>query len=254
MKKWRAPSATALIVALIVGSAACSPASPSGTPSTTITIGAASSLTDVFATIADEFMAANPDITVNFSFAGSSAIAEQIRSGAPLDVFASAGTSSMDPVAAEGLVTDVTAFATNTLMIATPPGNPAGISGLADLSSATVLVCQEQVPCGVAAAALFRQNNLDISPVSFEPDVVSVLGKIEADEADAGIVYVTDVLSSGDRVEGVAIPAADNVTTTYQAAVVRDSVHADAAARFVAYLTAPQAQTVFAAAGFAPAS
>jgi molybdate transport system substrate-binding protein len=230
--------------------AACAPQSSS----TTITVGAASSLTEVLVTIGDEFMAANPDTTVTFSFAGSSAIAEQIRSGAPLDVFASAGTSSMEPLATEGLVTDVTAFATNTLMIATPPGNPGGVTSLADLPGATVLVCQEQVPCGVAAAKLFELNGLEITPASFEPDVVSVLGKIEADEADAGIVYVTDVLSSGDRVEGVTIPAADNVTTTYQAAVVRDSVHADAAARFVAYLTAPQAQTVFAAAGFAPAS
>jgi len=253
MKKVRAPGATALIVALIVGSAACSPASSSGTPATTITVGAASSLTDVFATIGEEFMADNPDITVTFSFAGSSAIAEQIRSGAPLDAFASAGTSSMDPLAAEGLVTDVTAFATNTLMIATPPGNPARITGLADLPRATVLVCQDQVPCGVAAAKLFELNGLDISPVSFEPDVVSVLGKIEADEADAGIVYVTDVLSSGDRVEGIAIPAGDNVTTTYQAAVVRDSAQADAAALFVSYLTGQQAQSAFAAAGFAAA-
>ena len=253
MTNWRAPSATALIVALVAGSAACSPASSSGTPSTTITVGAASSLTDVFATIGEEFMADNRDIAVTFSFAGSSAIAEQIRSGAPLDVFASAGASSMDPVAAEGLVTDVTTFATNTLMIATPRGNPAAITGLADLPRATVLVCQEQVPCGVATAALFQQNGLDISPVSFEPDVVSVLGKIEADEADAGIVYVTDVLSSGARVEGVAIPAADNVTTTYQAGVVRDSAHADAAALFVSYLTGQQAQAAFAAAGFAAA-
>jgi molybdate transport system substrate-binding protein len=105
----------------------------------------------------------------------------------------------------------------------------------------------------VAAAKLFELNGLEITPASFEPDVVSVLGKIEADEADAGIVYVTDVLSSGDRVEGIAIPAAENVTTTYQGAVVRDAAQAEAAARFVAYLAAPQAQAALAAAGFAPA-
>lgn len=249
MKARRALSAGAVIGALMAITAACAPQSSS----TTITVGAASSLTEVLVTIGDEFMAANPDITVTFSFAGSSAIAEQIRSGAPLDAFASAGTSSMEPLATEGLVSDVTAFATNTLMIATPPGNPGGVTSLADLPGATVLVCQEQVPCGVAAAKLFELNGLEITPASFEPDVVSVLGKIEADEADAGIVYVTDVLSSGDRVEGIAIPAAENVTTTYQGAVVRDAAQAEAAARFVAYLAAPQAQAALAAAGFAPA-
>jgi molybdate transport system substrate-binding protein len=138
-------------------------------------------------------------------------------------------------------------------LIASPPGNPAGIASLADLSRATVLVCQEQVPCGVATAKLFELNGLEISPASYEPDVVSVLGKIEADEADAGIVYLTDVLSGGAKVEGIDIPAANNVTTTYQGAVVRDAARAEAAALFVAYLTAPQAQSVFASAGFAPA-
>ena len=249
MKAHRALSAGAVVGALIAVTAACAPPSSS----TTITVGAASSLTEVLVTIGDEFMAANPDTTVTFSFAGSSAIAEQIRSGAPLDAFASAGTSSMEPLATEGLVTNVTAFATNTLIIATPRGNPGGVTGLADLPGVTVLVCQEQVPCGVAAAKLFELNGLAIAPASFEPDVVSVLGKIEADEADAGIVYVTDVLSSGGRVEGVTIPVADNVTTTYQGAVVRDAAQAEAAALFVAYLAAPQAQAALAAAGFAPA-
>ena len=249
MKAHRALSAGAVIGALIAVTSACAPQSSS----TTITVGSASSLTEVLVTIGEDYMAANPEVTVTFSFAGSSAIAEQIRSGAPLDAFASAGTSSMEPLATEGLVTDVTAFATNTLMIATPPGNPGGVTGLADLPGATVLVCQEQVPCGVAAAKLFELNGLEITPASFEPDVVSVLGKIEADEADAGIVYVTDVLSSEDRVEGIAIPAADNVTTTYQGAVVRDAAQAEAAALFVAYLTSPQAQATLAAAGFAPA-
>ena len=143
MKAHRALSAGAVIGALIAVTSACAPQSSS---STTITVGAASSLTEVLVTIGEDYMAANPEVTVTFSFAGSSAIAEQIRSGAPLDAFASAGTSSMEPLATEGLVTDVTAFATNTLMIATPPGNPGGVTGLADLPGATVLVCQEQVP------------------------------------------------------------------------------------------------------------
>jgi molybdate transport system substrate-binding protein len=242
---------------LAAAGTACTPSSSDSSTSEassagSLTVAAASSLTDVFEVIGADFTKST-GIDVAFSFAASSAIAEQIRGGAPLDAFASAGTSSMEPLATEGLVTDVTAFATNTLMIATPPGNPGGIASLADLPGATVLVCQEQVPCGVATAKLFELNGLDIAPVSFEPDVVSVLGKIEADEADAGIVYVTDVLAGGAKVEGIEIPAADNVTTTYQGAVVRDAAQAEAAALFVAYLTAPQAQAAFAAAGFAPA-
>jgi molybdate transport system substrate-binding protein len=244
-------STAALMAALIAIGSACGTAPP--TSSTTITVGAASSLTDVFTVIGDRFMEDNPGISIAFSFAGSSSIAEQIRGGAPLDAFASAGTSSMDPLESEGLVTGVAAFATNSLIIATPAGNPAAITGLDDLPGATVIVCQEQVPCGVATATLLERGGLDVAPVSFEPDVASVLGKIVADEADAGIVYVTDVLSAGDQVEGIVIPADVNVMTTYQAAVVRDAEQADAAALFVAYLTGPQAQAALAEAGFGKA-
>lgn len=252
MRSLRMMATLALIGVMGAGCSAGteSEASPRVDERITITVGAAASLTDVLATIAAEFTAANPGISVQFSFAASSAIAEQIREGAPLDVFASAGSTSMDPVAAEGLVTGVTAFAVNSLQIAVPPGNPAGVSALADLSRVSVVVCQEQVPCGVATARLFQQNSLTVTPVSFEPDVRSVLGKVEADEADAGIVYVTDVLASGSAVNGIPIPPDSNVVTTYQAAVVADSTHAEAAAAFVAFLAGPEAESALAAAGF----
>ena len=245
----------AAVAALVsAGCSSGSAGSESMTPSsTTITVGAASSLTDVFITIGDSFTQANPDIEVRFSFAASSAIAEQIGQGAPLDVFASAGTTSMQPLSDAGQVTGVTAFATNSLQIATPRGNPAGVTGLADLPAVSVVVCEEQVPCGVAAQKLFEANSLAVRPVSLEPDVRSVLAKIEADEADAGIVYVTDVIAAGDIVVGVEIPAEQNVTSTYQAAVVAESPSAAAAAAFVAYLATPEAQAALKAAGFAPA-
>lgn len=240
------------LATVAVTSGACTP-SASPTSTTTITVGAASSLTDVFVTIGDAFTRANPDVAVRFSFAGSSAIAEQITQGAPIDMFASAGTTSMQPLADADLVTGVTAFASNSLQIVTPPGNPAGVQGLDDLAGAQVIVCQEQVPCGTAARQLFEANALAVSPVSLEPDVRSVLAKIEADEADAGIVYVTDAKSVGSMVVGIPIPADRNVSTTYQAAVVRESSNADAAAAFVAYLATPEAQAILAAAGFATA-
>ena len=248
MSRALAFGAVAVTAAAVIGSAGCS---TNSTTSTTITVGAASSLTDVFAQIGDDFTRANPHITVRFTFAGSSSLAEQIVQGAPIDVFASAGTSSMQPLIDSQAVTDARAFASNSLQIAVPPGNPAGVTGLADLPGVTLLVCQEQVPCGGAARRLFEKNSLSVSPASLEPDVRSVLTKIEADEADAGIVYVTDVRAAGDSVMGISIPDDQNVATLLQAAVVTDSAHRDAALAFVSFLNSPDAQARLAAAGFA---
>lgn len=246
----RRTTLTVAAAALALSSTGCA-AAPSEDASATITIAAAASLTDVFEAIGAQFTQ-ETRIEVTFSFAASSAIAEQIRGGAPIDVFASAGVTAMEPLAAEQLVTDAAAFASNSLAIAVPAGNPGGVRSLADLSRVSVVVCQEQVPCGVATAQMLERNALTITPVSVEPDVRSVLGKIIADEADAGIVYVTDTAGRAD-VESIAIPPDVNVSTTYQAAVVTASARADAAAAFVAYLTGPEAQGVLATAGFRPA-
>ena len=248
----------AAIATVALAGTACSTASSDSsdtrdTATTTITVGAAASLTDVFEAIGSEFTAST-GIEVRFTFAASSAIAEQIRGGAPIDVFASAGKTSMEPLVAEQLVTGVADFAANSLVIAVPAGNPGGVTGLADLSRVSVVVCEEQVPCGVATVELFERNALAVNPVSFEPDVRSVLTKIETDEADAGIVYVTDVTARAGTVEGVTIPANANVTTTLQAAVVAESGSAEAAAAFITFLTGPEARASLAAAGFASAS
>lgn len=242
----------ASLAALALAGVACAPSSSGDTAETTITVGAAASLTDVFEDIATEFTASS-GIGVTFSFAASSALAEQIRGGAPLDAFASAGTSAMEPLASEQLVTGVADFATNALTIAVPRGNPGGVTGVDDLARVSVVVCEEQVPCGVATSRLLEAGSLAISPVSFEPDVRSVLGKIVADEADAGIVYVTDVIGR-DTVESIAIPDDVNVATTYQAAVVVGSAKSDAARAFVDFLRGSAAQAILAEAGFGPAS
>lgn len=251
MRMMRAVVALATVSALALTTTACA-AAPTEDASATITVAAAASLTDVFETVGSEFTKST-GIEVKFSFAASSAIAEQIRGGAPIDAFASAGKTSMEPLAAEQFVTGVADFASNALAIAVPAGNPGAVKTLADLSRVSVVVCEEQVPCGVATVKLFEQNALSVTPVSFEPDVRSVLGKISADEADAGIVYITDAMGRED-VESIAIPDDANVSTTYQAAVVAASPRADAASAFVAYLSSPAGQAVLAAAGFAPAS
>lgn len=245
----------AVVAALSLVSTACSTASSGSndSPPPTITVAAAASLTDVFEVIGTEFTKST-GTPVTFSFAASSAIAEQIRGGAPIDVFASAGKASMEPLVAEQLVTGVADFATNALAIAVPAGNPAAVTGLGDLSRVSVAVCQEQVPCGAATVRLFEHNALAVTPVTFEPDVRSVLTKVETDEVDAGIVYVTDVAAAGDLVEGVTIPSDSNVTTLNQAAIVAASDHAEAAATFIDFLNGSEAQAALAAAGFAPAS
>ena len=239
--------ACAVLAAAVAG---CS----GGTPApATLTVGGASSLTDVFTDIAEQFTDAT-GIPVRLTFAGSSTLAEQIRNGAPIDVFASAGTAVMAPLQAERLATGVTDFATNSMTIAVPAGNPGGVNGPADLPQVSLVVCAEQVPCGAAAAEVIARNRLDVQPVSYEPDARSVLMKIRTDEADAGLVYVTDVAAAHDEVQGVPIPADTNATTTYQAGVAAESDSPEAAAQFVSFLAEPQAQAVLADAGFGPPS
>lgn len=217
----------------------------------TLTVAAASSLTDVFATIVEEFSAAT-GVPVRTTYAGSSTLAEQIRAGAPIDVFAAAGPTVMTPLAQEQLVTDLRDFATNSLMIAVPTGNPGSVRGLADLTGVSVVVCAEQVPCGTSARQLLANNDLDVQPASYERDARAVLMKIRTDEADAGLVYVTDVAAAADEVEGVEIPVEANVSTTYQVAVVADSPVPDEAAQFVEFVNTPAAQAALASARFGP--
>lgn len=188
--------------------------------SSVITVSAAASLSDAFTEIGEAFEQRNPDVTVRFNFAGSSTLAEQINSGAPVDVFAAASDGAMDRAHSE--LQERRPFASNSLAIAVPPGNPAGITSLKDLaqSSVTLVVCDAPVPCGAAALALFDKNDLDITPSSLEPDVRAVLTKVITDEADAGIVYRSDVLAAGAQVESIDIPDSSNVSTTYPIAIV----------------------------------
>lgn len=252
----RARRSGQLLVGTLVAAAlaGCASGGAAGVPAPeppTLTVGAASSLTEVFAGIAEEFTEST-GIPVRLAFAGSSAVAEQIRGGAPIDVFASAGAAAMAPLVAERLVTDVTDFATNSLTIAVPRGNPGGVTGLTDLPRVSVVVCAVQVPCGTATAALFERNSIDARPVSNEPDARSVLMKIRTDEADAGVVYVTDVVAAGDEVDDVTVLPTANVSTTYQAAVVVESQRTASAAAFVRFLAEPKAQAALAQAGFGP--
>jgi molybdate transport system substrate-binding protein len=218
-----------------------------------ITVFAASSLKEAFTRIGQGYEAAHPGAKVTFNFGASSTLATQITQKAPADVFASASQKTMDTVTAAGAATGDQVFAVNTMEVATPPNPTTPVTSLADLAKpgVKVVVCQKDVPCGAAAAKLFTQNNLTVTPVSEEVDVKAVLSKVVLGEADAGIVYVTDVLAAGSKVVGVQIPADQNVTTKYPIAPITGSANATTAQAFVDYVLSPAGQQVLTAAGFA---
>ncbi|WP_253904164.1 molybdate ABC transporter substrate-binding protein [Arthrobacter sp. Br18] len=227
-------------------------AGPPGDDSS-ITVFAAASLRAPFTEVAEGYEAQNPGTTVVFSFAGSSDLATQLLEGAPADVFASADTRSMAalteafPFRGEPVV-----FATNSLEIAVPPGNPTAITSFADLADDGVrsVVCAERVPCGTATAALEEVVGVTLSPVSEESSVTDVLGKVSSGEADAGVVYATDVQAAAGAVEGIIVPEAGEVINAYPIAVLADSANEDAASKFAAYVLSTAGQAVLEAAGF----
>lgn len=220
-------------------------------PPTTITVSAAASLTDVLPVIAKAFSTRYPNITVRFNFGGSNALVEQVRAGAPADVLATASEPVMQRAVNARLVATPWLFARNTMTIAVPPGNPGRVRSLADLARVTTALCAVQVPCGAASRDLLARNGVTVLPVSRELDVRDVLGKVMADQVDAGLVYATDVRAVGRKVQTITIPASANVTTTYPIAVVSASANQVAAQAFVHYVRfTPSAQGILRAWGF----
>ncbi|WP_205471342.1 molybdate ABC transporter substrate-binding protein [Nocardioides sp. SYSU D00038] len=223
---------------------------------TTLTVYAAASLTDTFEQVADRFEAEHDGVEVELALGGSSELAAQLVEGAPADVFASADTPTMDRVVDAGLTAgDPQPFASNTLQVAVPPGNPAGIGSLDDLGAdgVRVVVCAPEVPCGAAARRVAEAAGVSLSPVSEEQKVTDVLAKVTTGEADAGLVYVTDVVAAGDAVDGIEVPEAAEVVNVYPVATLADSDDPDLARAFVDLLLGPTGQRVLADAGFAPA-
>jgi molybdate transport system substrate-binding protein len=216
----------------------------------TLTVLAAASLTKSFTQIGRQFEADHPGVRVRFSFGGSSDLASQIRSGAPADVFASADTRTMAGLGATAR--HPRDFASNTLEIAVPPGNPAHVAGLADLArpGLKLVTCAPEVPCGSAARAVAKATGLILRPVSQEQSVTDVLGKVSSGEADAGLVYVTDVKGAHGSVEGVTFPEAAGVVNSYPIAVLQDSGHAAVARQFVDFVLGPTGRRVLGDAGF----
>ncbi len=223
-------------------------------PRTTITVSAAASLTEVFPVIAQAFNNRYPKLSVRFNFGGSNSLIEQLRAGAPVDVVATASELTMWTAIRGGWASPKPLlFAKNTMVIATPAGNPARIKTLTDLESANVLtaVCAIEVPCGLATRRLFSINSVSVRPVTKELDVRAVLGKVIADQVDAGIIYTTDARSAGRSVTAIPIPGRKNITTRYPIATVTYSTKQKAAQAFVDYVRySASAQSILRTWGF----
>ncbi len=251
------PVAAALVLTGCGGTsddaAATAPSSSAAGLDGTLTVFAAASLTDVFTDLGEQLGARNPDLDVQFNFAGSSALATQLTQGAPADVFASANEAQMAVVADAGLADgDPAMFAANVLQIAVPAGNPAGVTGLADLAreELTVAVCAPQVPCGAAAEDVLAAAGVTAAPDTLEEDVRAALTKVELGEVDAALVYTTDVTAAGDVVEGIDVPEAEQVVNEYPIATLADAPNPEAAAAFVELVRSEEGLQALADAGF----
>jgi len=190
--------------------------------------------------------------TVKFSFGPSSGLADQIKSGSPADVFASASPENMTQVVSAGDASMPKTFAKNIMEVAVPPSNPAHVTSVKNLSKSSVktALCQPQVPCGFVAKKVFSLNKITVKPVTLQPDVKSVLTQVELDNVDAGMVYVTDVKAAGKKVKGIKIPAEDNASTSYPIATIKKSANMTTAEAFASYVLSPAGQKVLAHDGF----
>lgn len=197
-----------------------------------------------------------PEITegsdINYSFDGSSGLVDQLKGGAPADVFASADKKNMDKAVEAGLIDgEPQMFATNYLVLAVPAGNPGGITGFdASLDGKKLVICAAEVPCGAATARIAEAAGLTLSPVSEEANVTDVLGKVTSGEADAGIVYVTDATGAGDAVETIEIDGAKDDPNTYWIAVVTGAPDKEAGQAFVDRILSDVGQQILASYGF----
>jgi molybdate transport system substrate-binding protein len=241
--------------------AACGSTSASGSASPgalggTLSVFAAASLTDAFNAEGQAFQKAHGAVAFRFNFAGTPTLVTQIEQGAPADVFASADTTNMDRLKGDGFTAgSPSTFAHNQLEIVVGRGNPKSIQSLADLAKPGVVYITEgaTVPAGKYSLQALQKAGVRVTPKSEETDVKSVISKIELGEADAGIVYATDVKAAGDRVAGVQIPDQYNVVATYPIAVVKGSRESDAANAFIAFVLSADGQAILASYGFQPA-
>ncbi|MFI1505588.1 molybdate ABC transporter substrate-binding protein [Streptomyces sp. NPDC020597] len=232
---------------------ASGPSGSSGRVSGAVTVFAAASLKESFTTLGRQFEKEHPGAKVTFSFGGSDSLAASITGGAPADVFASASPKTMKIVTDAGDASGTPAvFVRNQLEIATLPGNPDKIASLEDLTGPglKVVLCDKEVPCGAAAQKALAAAGLKLTPVSYEQDVKAALTKVELKEADAAVVYKTDVHAAGDKVQGVQFAESANAVNDYPIVRLKDAGNAGAAEAFIALVRSAEGQKVLTGAGF----
>ncbi|MFC8359422.1 molybdate ABC transporter substrate-binding protein [Streptomyces griseorubiginosus] len=262
----RPVQAAALGAAALLALSACSSSDDSGSAksgsgksgsgpkvSGDITVFAAASLKESFTRLGKDFEKAHPGTKVTFSFGGSDSLAASITGGAPADVFASASPKTMKVVTdAKDNAGAPATFVRNQLEIATLPGNPDKIASLKDLTDKDlkVVLCDKTVPCGAAAEKALTASKLRLTPVSYEEDVKSALNKVVLKEADAAVVYRTDVRAAGDKVEGVEFPESADAVNAYPITLLKESKNTETAKAFIALVRSAEGQKVLTAAGF----
>lgn len=243
-----------LLVCLLAATAACSDEATAGArPDAALTVLAAASLSDVLPEIGRQLERQRPELELTFGFAGSQQLAAQIVAGAPADVFASADARQMRVVADAGrLDGEPVVLARNRLAIAVEPGNPRHVRGLADLADDDLLVvlAADEVPVGAAARDALAAAGVRVRPDSLETDVRAVLAKVALGEADAGLVYASDVVAADGDVDAVAIPDDHDVVVQHQIAVLADAANPGAARAFVEHARSEAARSVLADLGF----
>ncbi len=219
----------------------------------TLSVLAASSLTETFGELARQFKAAHPGVKVRLSFDSSATLAEQVNQGAPADVLATADTRTMQTVVAQaGTAGTPRLFATNHLELVVPAKNPAGVTRFADLAKTGVryVVCVPSAPCGKLAATVLANTGITAKPASEEVDVKAVLTRVQLDEADAGLVYATDATAAGAKVRAIDVPTANENLNSYPIAALENAARPALARAWVELVLSATGQQVLHDAGF----
>lgn len=252
----RAGAAVAATALLLASGCTGSDGAADGEEGGTLTVLAASSLTDVFGELEQTYEDEHPGVDVQLTFDSSSTLAEQVVQGAPADVLATADEQTMQLVVDEGLAGVPLEFARNELILVTPPDNPAGIEAIEDLDTGepTYAVCVPDAPCGAASEKLLGLVDVTAEPVTEEDNVRDVLTKVTTDEVDAGLVYVSDAQAAGEDVNPIEVPEADQALNADVIAPLAGAGDAELAQDWVDLVMSDEGQRALEEHGFLPAS
>ena len=246
---------TAALALAACGSSTSGASGPSATPDPlngSITVFGASSLTSTFNSSEMALETDHPGFKAQYSYGSSQTLVTQIVDGAPADVIATANTSTMQQLVTAGLVGTPQAFCKNKLEIIVAPGNPKNVTGLASLATPglSVVLADPSVPVGEYAAKALSMAGIKLTPKSLQLDDAEVVEQVESGNADAGLVFVTDVVGAGGKVTGVPVPAAQNVVGTYEIAALKTSSNPTAAQAFISEVVSGNVHAALLAAGF----